>query len=258
MVKVNCAALPPALIESELFGHERGAFTGAVQQKKGRFELAHRGSIFLDEVGELPLEMQAKLLRVLQEQELERVGGTQTVKVDVRVIAATNRELSEAVRTSAFRADLFYRLNIFPLRVPPLRERADDIPLLAVHFVRRFAERMGKPAGRIAPDTLERLARYDWPGNVRELANVLERAVILCNGVVIRDEHVGLLELSPPAASSGSFPTLEEVERQHLLRALEQTGGVLAGPKGAARLLGMSRSTAWSRMRKLGIVPPRS
>ena len=258
MVKVNCAALPPALIESELFGHERGAFTGAVQQKKGRFELAHRGSIFLDEVGELPLEMQAKLLRVLQEQELERVGGTQTVKVDVRVIAATNRDLSEAVRTSAFRADLFYRLNIFPLRVPPLRERADDIPLLAVHFVRRFAERMGKPAGRIAPDTLERLARYDWPGNVRELANVLERAVILCNGVVIRDEHVGLLELSAPAASSGSFPTLEEVERQHLLRALEQTGGVLAGPKGAARLLGMSRSTAWSRMRKLGIVPPRS
>ena len=258
IVKVNCAALPPTLVESELFGHERGAFTGAVQQKKGRFELAHRGSIFLDEVGELPLDMQAKLLRVLQEQELERVGGTQTIKVDVRVIAATNRDLSAAVRTNAFRADLFYRLNIFPLRVPPLRERAEDIPLLAAHFVRLFAERMGKPARRIAPDTLERLARYDWPGNVRELANLLERAVILCNGTVIGDDHVGLLALTSPAAASAPFPTLEEVERQHLLRALEQTGGVLAGPKGAARLLGLSRSTAWSRMRKLGIVPPRS
>jgi PAS domain S-box-containing protein len=258
IVKVNCAALPPTLVESELFGHERGAFTGAVQQKKGRFELAHRGSIFLDEVGELPLDMQAKLLRVLQEQELERVGGTQTIKVDVRVIAATNRDLSAAVRTNAFRADLFYRLNIFPLRVPPLRERAEDIPLLAAHFVRLFAERMGKPARRIAPDTLERLARYDWPGNVRELANLLERAVILCNGTVIGDDHLGLLALTSPAAASAAFPTLEEVERQHLLRALEQTGGVLAGPKGAARLLGLSRSTAWSRMRKLGIEPPRS
>jgi PAS domain S-box-containing protein len=257
IVKVNCAALPPTLVESELFGHERGAFTGAVQQKKGRFELAHRGSIFLDEVGELPLDMQAKLLRVLQEQELERVGGTQTIKVDVRVIAATNRDLSQAVRTNAFRADLFYRLNIFPLRVPPLRERPEDIPLLAAHFVRLFAERMGKPARRIAPDTLARLARYDWPGNVRELANLLERAVILCNGTVIGDDHVGLLALTSPAAASAAFPTLEEVERQHLLRALEQTGGVLAGPKGAARLLGLSRSTAWSRMRKLGIVPPR-
>jgi PAS domain S-box-containing protein len=258
MVKVNCAALPPTLVESELFGHERGAFTGAVQQKKGRFELAHRGSIFLDEVGELPLDMQAKLLRVLQEQELERVGGTQTIKVDVRVIAATNRDLSAAVKTNAFRADLFYRLNIFPIRVPPLRERSEDVPLLAAHFVRQFAERMGKPTRRIAPRTLERLTRYDWPGNVRELANLLERAVILCNGTVIEDEHVGPIATISPAASSGDFPTLEEVERQHLLRALEQTGGVLAGPKGAARLLGMSRSTAWSRMRKLGIMPPRS
>jgi transcriptional regulator with GAF, ATPase, and Fis domain len=202
--------------------------------------------------------MQAKLLRVLQEQELERVGGTQTIKVDVRVIAATNRDLSAAVKTNAFRADLFYRLNIFPIRLPPLRERAEDIPLLATHFVRQFAERMGKPACRIASGTLERLTRYDWPGNVRELANLLERAVILCNGTVIADEHVGPLALTSPATSSGDFPTLEEVERQHLLRALEQTGGVLAGPKGAARLLGMSRSTAWSRMRKLGIVPPRS
>ena len=258
MVKVNCAALPPTLVESELFGHERGAFTGAVQQKKGRFELAHRGTIFLDEVGELPLEVQAKLLRVLQEQELERIGGTQTVKVDVRVIAATNRDLADAVRTGAFRADLFYRLNIFPIRLPPLRERADDVPLLAAHFVRQFAERMGKPARRIAPATLERLTHYGWPGNVRELANVLERAVILSSGAVIQDQHVGPLALTTAAAAPGNFPTLEEVERQHLLRALEQTGGVLAGPNGAARLLGMSRSTAWSRMRKLGITPPRS
>jgi PAS domain S-box-containing protein len=258
MITVNCAALPPTLVESELFGHERGAFTGAVQQKKGRFELAHRGTILLDEVGELPLEIQAKLLRVLQEQEIERIGGTHTIKVDVRVIAATNRDLSEAVRIGQFRADLYYRLNIFPIRVPPLRERADDIPLLAAHFVRHFAERMGKPARRIAPPTLERLTRYDWPGNVRELANVLERAVILSSGTVIRDDHVGPLELAAPAALGAGFPTLEEVERQHLLRALEQTRGVLAGPKGAARLLGMSRSTAWSKMRKHGIVPPRS
>ena len=257
MVKVNCAALPPTLVESELFGHERGAFTGAVQQKKGRFELAHKGTIFLDEVGELPLDMQAKLLRVLQEQELERVGGTQTIKVDVRVVAATNRDLTEAVRAGAFRADLFYRLNIFPVRMPPLRERLNDLPPLAAHFVRQFAERMGKPARRIAPGTLEQLQRYTWPGNVRELANVLERAVILCNGAVIQDDHIGSLAPAPPASQQG-FPTLEEVERQHLLRALEQTRGVLAGPNGAARLLGLSRSTAWSRMRKLGINLPRS
>jgi transcriptional regulator with GAF, ATPase, and Fis domain len=257
IVKVNCAALPPALVESELFGHERGAFTGAVQLKKGRFELAHRGTIFLDEVGELPLEIQAKLLRVLQEQELERLGGTQTIKVDVRVVAATNRELTEAVRSGTFRADLFYRLNIFPVRMPPLRERLDDIPVLATHFVRQFAERMGKPVRRITPGTLEKLARYEWPGNVRELANVLERAVILCNGTVIQDEHIGPLAMSTAVATAAGFPTLEEIERQHLLRALEQTGGVLGGPNGAARLLGMSRSTAWSRMRKLGINPPR-
>jgi PAS domain S-box-containing protein len=258
MVKVNCAALPPTLIESELFGHERGAFTGAMQQKKGRFELAHRGTIFLDEIGELPLEMQVKLLRVLQGQELERVGGTQTVKVDVRVVAATNQDLSVAVREGKFRADLFYRLNIFPVRVPPLRERVNDIPLLASHFVRLFAERMGRPARRLSPSTLERLAQYQWPGNVRELANVLERAVILCNGPVIHDEHIGSLATADTAQPAVDFPTLEEVERQHLLRALEQTGGVLAGPNGAARLLGLSRSTAWSRMRKLGINPPRA
>jgi formate hydrogenlyase transcriptional activator len=254
---VNCAALPATLAESELFGYERGAFTGAMQQKKGRFELAHHGTIFLDEVGELPLDMQVKLLRVLQEQEIERLGGTQTLRVDVRVVAATNRDLDEAVRRGTFRADLFYRLNIFPIRVPPLRERRADVPLLASHFVRQFAERMGKPARRIAERTLGRLADYDWPGNVRELANVVERAVILCGGTVVQDEHIGTLRLPQPAVADG-FPTLEEIERQHLQRALERAGGVLAGPNGAARLLGMSRSTAWSRMRKLGVIPPKS
>jgi PAS domain S-box-containing protein len=255
MVKVNCGALPTSLAESELFGHERGAFTGAIQQKKGRFELAHRGTIFLDEVGELPLEIQVKLLRVLQEQELERVGATQTTKVDVRVIAATNRDLQEQVRLGAFRADLFYRLNIFPIQVPPLRERTEDVPLLAQHFVRELALRIGKPIDQIDARALARLTSYDWPGNVRELANVLERAVILCDGHVVLEAHIGPLGMrrGPAAAGDGAFPTLADLERQHILRALEQTGGVLAGPQGAARLLGMRRSTVWSRMRKLGI-----
>jgi PAS domain S-box-containing protein len=255
MVKVNCGALPSALAESELFGHERGAFTGAVQQKKGRFEVANHGTIFLDEVGELSSDVQVKLLRVLQEQEVERLGGTQTLKVNVRVIAATNRDLHERVRAGEFRADLFYRLNIFPIEVPPLRERAEDVPWLARHFVKEFAVRMGRPAHQISMPAMERLASYDWPGNVRELANVLERAVILCQGETVLEEHLGTL--SHPDAALGPFQTLEEMERQHILRALEKTGGVLAGPEGAARLLGMSRSTVWSRMRKLGIQPTR-
>ena len=192
MVKVNCGALPAALVESELFGHERGAFTGAVQQKKGRFELANRGTIFLDEVGELPLETQVKLLRVLQEQEFERVGGTQTVRVDARVIAATNRDLAADVQRRTFRADLFFRLNIFPIRVPSLRERRDDIPILARHFVREFASRMARPVDRIDPRAIERLVAYDWPGNVRELANILERAVILCQDRVLHVAHLGV------------------------------------------------------------------
>jgi PAS domain S-box-containing protein len=256
MVKVNCGALPIGLAESELFGHERGAFTGAVQQKKGRFELANHGTIFLDEVGELSADIQVKLLRVLQEQELERLGATQTTKVNVRVIAATNRDLHEEVRRGAFRADLFYRLNIFPIQVPPLRERAEDVPLLARHFVTSFARRMGKPIAQIETKAMDRLTSYDWPGNVRELANVLERAVILCQGDVVLAEHVGTLSRLAPAADS--FLTLKEMERQHILRALEKTGGVLAGPQGAARLLGMSRSTVWSRIRSLGIQQPRS
>ncbi len=257
MVKVNCGALPAGLAESELFGHERGAFTGAVQQKKGRFEVAHHGTIFLDEVGELSAEIQVKLLRVLQEQEIERVGGTRTMQVNVRVIAATNRPLQEHVRRGDFRADLFYRLNIFPIEVPPLRERAEDIPRLAAHFVREFSKRIGRHIDGIAGPALERLSAYDWPGNVRELANVLERAVILCQSSMITDDHLVSLNRSPGGSPPGSFPTLEEVERQHILRALQQTGGILAGPEGAARLLGMSRSTVWSRMRKLGIQPTR-
>ncbi len=251
MVKVNCGALPAGLVESELFGHEKGAFTGATAQKKGRFELAHRGTIFLDEIGELPLDTQVKLLRVLQEQEFERVGGAQTLKVNVRVIAATNRHLQEEVQRGAFRADLFYRLNIFPIQIPSLRERQEDIPLLANYFVREFARRIGKRINSINQKALEKLTRYEWPGNVRELANILERAVILCQGRVLQEEHIGIFTAATPTLEK--FETLEEAERRHILQALEKTHGVLAGPKGAAQLLGINRSTLWSRMRKLGI-----
>lgn len=254
LVKVNCGALPAALIESELFGHERGAFTGAVQQKKGRFELAHRGTLLLDEVGELPLDAQVKLLRALQEREFERVGGTQTVKVDARVVAATNRDLASEVKRGAFRSDLYFRLNIFPIRVPPLRERRDDIPILAHYFVREFAGRMGRNIEQIDGRALDLLGAYDWPGNVRELANILERAVILCQGRVLQERHLGLPRHETLAESV--LPTLEEMERRHILRALEHCGGVLSGPRGAAAMLGLNRSTLWSRMRKLGIDSP--
>jgi len=261
MVKVNCGALPASLVESELFGHEKGAFTGAVGQKKGRFELAHRGTIFLDEVGELPLETQSKLLRILQEQEFERVGGSQTHKVDVRVIAATNRDLEQEVRRGAFRADLFYRLNVFPIEVPPLRERKDDVPLLAGHFVRRFSQRMGKRIQGINRGVYEQLHQYDWPGNVRELANLLERAVILCQSDILELKHLAMSRVKAGSPGSGApsegLPTLEESERRLILRALEQTGGTLAGPNGAAQILGLNRSTLWSRMRKLGIELPK-
>jgi PAS domain S-box-containing protein len=253
MVKVNCGALPSSLAESELFGHERGAFTGAVQQKRGRFELANNGTIFLDEVGELSADVQVKLLRVLQEQELERLGSTRPTKVNIRVIAATNRDLQAEVHRGGFRSDLFYRLNIFPIHIPPLRDRKEDVPLLAAHFVIDFSRRMSKGVDRIGSMAAARLAAYDWPGNVRELANVMERAVILCEGSVIQDEHIGVLGRGSRSADPDVFLTLEEMERQHIERALSRTGGVLAGPQGAARLLGMRRSTVWSRMRKLGI-----
>jgi formate hydrogenlyase transcriptional activator len=250
MVKVNCAALPATLVESELFGHERGAFTGAVQQKKGRFELAHNGTIFLDEVGELPLEAQVKLLRVLQEQEFERVGGAHTVRVNTRVVAATNRNLADEVRRGAFRSDLFFRLNIFPIDVPPLRARRDDIPVLVQHFVRQFSERLRRRVEGVETAALEQLIGYAWPGNVRELANVLERAVILCDGRRLQSSHLALASAAPVA---DDLCSLEEAERRHIVKALERSAGVLAGPNGAAALLGVNRSTLWSRMRKLGV-----
>ncbi len=259
MVKLNCGALPASLVESELFGHEKGSFTGAIAQRKGRFEIAHRGTLFLDEIGELPLETQSKLLRVLQEQEFERVGGAQTQKVDVRVIAASNRDLEEEVRRGVFRSDLFYRLNVFPIEVPPLRDRKEDIPLLAAYFVGKFTQRMGRRIFSIHRSAQEQLMDYDWPGNVRELANLLERAVILCQGDTLLPQHISVHRGRPVSSASvpEPLPTLEDGERRLILRALEQTGGVLAGPNGAAQLLGINRSTLWSRMRKLGIEAPK-
>jgi len=257
LVKLNCAALPRELIESELFGHERGAFTGATQQRKGRFELADQGSIFLDEVGELPLEAQAKLLRVLQEQEFERVGGSHSIRVDVRVIAATNRDLAEQVREGGFRSDLFYRLNVFPLRVPPLRERKDDIPLLVRHRLEKLGPRLGRDFDGISEESLARLMDYAWPGNVRELENVIERAAILSPGPVVEVEPLGAGGEAPPAGAGDGASTLEEVERNHILRVLESTGGVIAGSRGAAAILGLKPSTLRSRMEKLGVTRTR-
>jgi formate hydrogenlyase transcriptional activator len=251
LVKVNCAALPAGVIESELFGHEKGAFTGALMRKVGRFELAHQGTLFLDEVGDLPLELQAKLLRVLQEGEFERVGGTQTLKVDVRLIAATNRDLERAVSEGRFRADLYYRLNVFPIFLPPLRERPQDIARLARHFAMLYAGKMGKPVGPLSADVLDRLAAYAWPGNVRELQNVIERAVILSS-----QGEFELPDLLPPAGGCPREPrrTLENVDRQHIVAVLEETGWQVSGERGAARILGLKRTTLEARMKKLGIL----
>lgn len=254
-MKVNCAGLPSGLVESELFGHEKGAFTGATARMKGRFELAHGGTIFLDEIGELPLETQSKLLRVLQEHEFERVGGTQTHRVDVRIIAATNRNLEEAVDLGAFRADLFFRLNTFPISMPPLRERKEDIPLLTQYYVERFSKHLGKRIEEINPAVLDRLVHYDWPGNVRELANILERAVILCEKGVLLAHHLSFPQLPGTHSLEEKIHTLEEAERLHILKALGKTGGLVGGPHGAAALLGVNRSTLLSRMKKLGIEP---
>ena len=257
MVKVNCAALPPTLIESELFGHEKGAFTGALSRKIGRFELAHGGTLFLDEIGDLPPDLQAKLLRVLQEGEFERVGGTQTLKVNVRIIAATNRDLEKAIRDEKYRLDLYYRLNVFPIALPPLRERNGDTELLARHFVARYAQKMGKPIPEFTPKALNLLDTYPWPGNVRELANVIERAVI-----VSRNGHLNLAESLPKLVvdSRGSrLRTLEDFEREHILEALQFTGWQVSGNRGAALLLGLKPTTLEARMKKLAIhrpVPP--
>jgi PAS domain S-box-containing protein len=258
IIKLNCAALPSGLVESELFGHEKGAFTGAVARKPGRFELADGGTLFLDEVGELPLETQAKLLRVLQERELERVGGTSAVKVDVRVIAATNRDLARMVKDGKFREDLFYRLNVFPVRLPALRERAADVPLLVRFFVAKYAARLGKRIEVIHPDTLDALTAYPWPGNIRELENVIERAVILTDGpeLEIDPDVLPAAGVTPEAAPGDPGKSLVAVERDHILGVLEQAGWVIEGAGGAAKVLGLHPNTLRSRMKKLGVVRP--
>jgi formate hydrogenlyase transcriptional activator len=260
-VKLNCAAIPTGLLESELFGHEKGAFTGAINQRVGRFELANRGTVFLDEVGEIPLELQPKLLRVLQEREFERLGSTRTLRTDARLIAATNRDLAALVDGSQFRQDLFYRLNVFPIAVPPLRERREDIPMLVRHFAQQFARQMKRSIEAIPSETMEVLTRYDWPGNIRELQNLIERAVILSTGPTL-DVPLGALNgRSPKAAGSaksdeGEPRTLEDADRRHITAALERSNWVIAGPNGAAARLGVKRSTLQFRMRKLGIVRP--
>jgi formate hydrogenlyase transcriptional activator len=267
-VKINCAAIPSGLLESELFGHERGAFTGAINQKIGRFELADHGTLFLDEVGDIPLELQPKLLRVLQEHEFERLGSNRTQRVDVRVVAATNGDLSKLVAEKAFRSDLYYRLNVFPIQIPPLRERREDIPLLVRYFVQKFSRRLNKIVAYVPADAMDALVNYAWPGNVRELENLVERAVLLSPGKELR---VPLSEIKSASVSDGfptpgpaatfaattsSIGTLEEAERQHILRALRQTEWRIAGTKGAAAVLGMKRTTLQARMRKLGIRRP--
>jgi formate hydrogenlyase transcriptional activator len=253
-VKVNCAAIPTGLLESELFGHERGAFTGAITQRIGRFELANGGTIFLDEIGDIPLELQPKLLRVLQEQEFERLGSTQTVRVDVRLVAATNRDLSQMVSDRTFRNDLYYRLRVFPLLVPPLRDRQEDIPALVRYFVEKHARRMNRAVETIPAETLDLLVRYPWPGNIRELENLIERAIIVSPGPILR---VPVSELKHPSEPIGETLTLRAAERDHILRALEATNWVLAGPRGAAARLGMKRTTLQSKMRKLGVAKAR-
>ena len=256
-VKLNCAAIPTGLLESELFGHEKGAFTGAIAQRIGRFELADGGTIFLDEVGEIPLDLQTKLLRVLQEREFERLGSGRTLRTDARLIAATNRDLAALVEEKRFRADLFYRLNVFPVHMPPLHERPEDIPLLVRHFVEHYARRMKRAIETIPSETMEVLTRYRWPGNVRELQNLMERAVILSPGPVL---HVPLGDLDVRATGGqprGPAQTLEEAERAHIVATLTDTNWVVAGARGAAVRLGMNRSTLQFRMKKLGIMRPK-
>jgi formate hydrogenlyase transcriptional activator len=250
-VTVNCAAIPSDLLESELFGHERGAFTGALARKLGRFELAHQGTLFLDEIGNLPLKLQPKLLRVLQEQTFERLGSTRTHRVDVRVVAATNRDLAQLVEAREFRADLYYRLHVFPILVPPLRQRPEDIPLLVRHFVRRYARQLRKRIDTIPAGAMEALTHYHWPGNVRELQNAIERAAILSPGPVLR---LPLAELTPPVRGMPTQGrTLAEVEREYIVKTLRDTRGVVGGPQGGAARLGLKRTTLIYKMEKLGI-----
>jgi formate hydrogenlyase transcriptional activator len=252
-VKLNCAAIPTGLLESELFGHERGSFTGAIAQKIGRLEVAHQGSLFLDEIGDIPLELQPKLLRVLQEREFERLGSTRTQKVDVRIVAATHRDLEGMILEKLFRSDLYYRLNVFPIYIPPLRERPEDISLLVQHFVQQATRRMRKTIDTVPSETMEALIHYRWPGNIRELENVIERAVILSPGPVLRLSLRDLNSRIAPGQNTDRHQTLEEVERTHILRTLKETRWILSGPSGAASRLGLNRSTLYFRMKKLGI-----
>jgi formate hydrogenlyase transcriptional activator len=253
-IKVDCAAIPATLLESQLFGHEKGSFTGAFAQKLGRFELAHQGTLFLDEIGEIPLELQPKLLRALQDREFERIGSNRTIRVDVRIVAATHRDLKTMVDENKFRADLYYRLHVFPLNVPPLRERREDIPLLTRYFVQKHARRMGRKIETIATSTLESLVRYDWPGNIRELQNVLERSVILTSGSTL---DVSIPELTENAAPrtihSRTLNASQVTEREQIIKALEEANGQVGGPNGAAARLGLKRTTLQSRMRKYKI-----
>jgi formate hydrogenlyase transcriptional activator len=255
-VKLNCAAIPTGLLESELFGHEKGAFTGAITRRVGRFELAHQGTLFLDEVGDIPLELQPKLLRVLQEQEFERLGSTQTQRVDVRLVAATNHDLARLVAEGRFRGDLYYRLSVFPVVLPPLRERPDDIPRLVRHFTQRFARRMGRRIDSIPAAVMDALVRYPWPGNVRELQNVIERAVILSAGPSLQIPPGALPPAAPAPASAAGPMTLADAEREHILRILRETDWVLGGSRGAASRLGMKRSTLQWKMKRLGLARP--
>jgi formate hydrogenlyase transcriptional activator len=251
LVIVNCATSPAGLLESEWFGHEKGAFTGALSQKVGRFELAHQGTLFLDEIGDVPVDLQSKLLRALQEREIERLGSTRTIRVDFRLIAATNRDLEDLVARREFRSDLYYRLNVFPIRIPPLRERPDDIPPLVRYFVQRFAKRLRRPIETVSCESMELLCRWSWPGNVRELQNVVERAVILTHGTTLTVSRAEFEGTAPPL----SMPvTLRDAEREHILRTLDQTGWVVGGPHGAAARLGLKRTSLVSTMHRLGIV----
>ena len=256
-VKVNCAAIPGPLLESELFGHERGAFTGAYVQTKGRFQQAHNGTLFLDEIGDLPLELQPKLLRALQEQEFERLGSSQTIRVNVRVVAATNQDLAQLVSAKQFRADLYYRLNVIPVCLPPLRDRSGDIPDLVEHFVKKFSARHSKPIDVVPPDVMDFLKHYDWPGNIRELQNFIERAVVLSPGSVLRLASTELKQIAKQQSPTVSR-TLAAAERDHILEVLTQTDWLIGGNEGAAARLGLPRTTLIYKMRKLGIDTRRS
>jgi formate hydrogenlyase transcriptional activator len=251
-VKMNCAAIPAELLESELFGHERGAFTGAITQTMGRFQLAHKGTFFLDEIGDLPLQLQPKLLRVLQEQDFERLGGARTIKVDVRVVTATNQDLSRMVQDRQFRADLYYRLNVFPICLPPLRSRPGDIPALVQHFVHKYSQRLQRNIEHISQETLDVLKRYDWPGNIRELQNFIERAVLMSTGTSL-DAPLAELTSALNAPGEPTNRTLAEAERDHILDVLRATNWLVGGPEGAAVRLGLPRTTLIHKMRRLGV-----